>query len=165
VDYFAIDDRYAFKNVDYIDNSSNFYKGVFINTEIRYNFFHVDRNKEIENDIFESLLRCNNIQIGEEYDVICEFGPHIIRNEFKKRKTINIHHCTNNPIRLLKLFENATEIHLVENSHVLLLYYSSMSGLIKLRNVNIHIYARNRSESLYKMFLNPKIEDWNIIYE
>ena len=64
-------------------------------------------------------------------------------------------------LRKLK-FSSPIDCHL--NSNVLFIYYLYMSGLVKLENITIHIYSRNRFEYYYKMFMNPKIESWKIIF-
>lgn len=163
--YFDIDDEYTQCSLEYIDNSSFFYTELKLNPYIRYNFFHIERDMEEEENLYNLLINTNNISKSEKYDIICEYGQHIIRDEFKKNKIINIHQCTDSPLRLLKVFESADNIHLIDNSHVLLLYYAQISGIANIKNVNIHIYARNRGEYYYKMFMNPKIGDWNILYE
>lgn len=161
-----LDEKYTKNDLEYVDNSSNFYVNVGLNPKIKTNHFFYNRQLEHEIALYNDLLNRNNISSNDEYIVICEFGNHIIKNEYKEnKKIINIDWCTSMPLHLGKVFENASEIHLVENSHSLFLYYMSINSLLNVNNVNIHIYARNRFEYYYKMMMNPKIESWNFIFE
>jgi hypothetical protein len=114
--------------------------------------------------LYQELLSRNNISIGEDYIVVCDAPESKIRDEYKKTKYVNINFCTNHPLNLITILENAKEIHLIDNSNVLFIYYLYMSGLVKLENITIHIYSRNRFEYYYKMFMNPKVENWKIIF-
>ena len=161
-----LDEKYTRNDIEYVDNSSNFYINVGLNPKIKTNHFFYHRKLEHEVSLYNELLNKNNINPGEEYIVICEFGNHIIKDEYKNnKKIINIDWCTSMPLHLGKVLENASEIHLIENSHSLFLYYMCVSNLLTVNKVNIHIYARNRSEYYHKMMMNPKIESWNFIFE
>jgi hypothetical protein len=156
--------EYTNSNLDYIDNASNFYTHVGLNPEIRYNYFYYNRLINDEDNLYKELLVKNNISVEEDYIVICDTDTNKIRDEYKNIKYVNIDFCTNRPLQLITLLENAKEIHLIDNSNVLFLYYLQMAGLTKFDNVTIHIYSRNRFEYYYKMFMNPKIESWKIIF-
>jgi hypothetical protein len=156
--------EYTNSNLDYIDNASNFYTNVGLNPEIRYNYFYYNRLINDEDNLYKELLVKNNISVEEDYIVICDTDTNKIRDEYKNIKYVNINFCTNHPLWLITLLENAKEIHLIDNSNVLFLYYLQMAGLTKFNNVTIHIYSRNRFEYYYKMFMNPKIESWKIIF-
>jgi hypothetical protein len=156
--------EYTNSNLDYIDNASNFYTNVGLNPEIRYKYFSYNRLMNDEYILYQELLSRNNISIGEDYIVVCDAPESKIRDEYKKTKYVNINFCTNHPLNLITILENAKEIHLIDNSNVLFIYYLYMSGLVKLENITIHIYSRNRFEYYYKMFMNPKVENWKIIF-
>lgn len=151
-------------NLDYIDNASNFYTNIGLNPEIRYKYFYYNRLINDEDNLYKELLVKNNISVEEDYIVICDTDTNKIRDEYKNIKYVNIDFCTNRPLQLITLLENAKEIHLIDNSNVLFLYYLQMAVLTKFDNVTIHIYSRNRFEYYYKMFMNPKIESWKIIF-
>lgn len=163
-DFLDLKSEHIESSLEYIDNASYFYINIGLNPEIRYKFFYYNRIDDCENSLYNSLISNNNISLEDDYNVICETSCFRIRDEYKNSKYINIDYCTSNPLRLLKLLKKSKEIHLIENSHVLFLYYSHMSGLVKFDNVTIHIYSRNRLEYYYKMFMNPKIESWKIIF-
>lgn len=161
----SLDNFYTENNLEYTDNSSNFYVHVGLNPKIKTENFYYKRNLQLENNVLNEVLSKNNVQIGDEYIVICEFGSHIIKNEYKEnKKIVNIDWCTHNPLHLGLIFENASEIHLVENSNSLFLYYCTVTNIIKSKNVNIHIYPRNRHEYYWKMMMNPQIKSWNFIF-
>ena len=165
VNFLGLSESYSDCHLDYVDNSSIFYKNANLNPSIKINYFKINRDYEEEDLIYKSVLSANNISISDDYDVVCEYGHHTIFDRYKVNKCVNIHNCTDKPLRLLKLFENAKNINLIENSHALFLYYSTMAGLVYAKDVNLHIYARNRGEFFYRMITNPKIENWNIIYK
>ena len=170
-------DRVHFLTIDETINVINNNKGISVLNSLQYVDF--DENgitSKVSSDQFGNLnIRSlvdndfyfngdNKINENEEYAVICEIPGHSIKDEYKKMKNVNINYCTNNPLRLIKLLENAKEIHLIDDSHVLFFYYLYMSNTVKIDNVNVHIYSRNRFEYYYKMFMNPKIESWKIIF-
>lgn len=163
-DFLNLESEYTENKLEYIDNASNFYVNLGLNPDIRYNNFFYNRNLYLEDQLYKELLLRNNINENEEYAIICEIPGHSIKDEYKKMKNVNINYCTNNPLRLIKLLENAKEIHLIDDSHVLFFYYLYMSNTVKIDNINVHIYSRNRFEYYYKMFMNPKIETWKIIF-
>ena len=162
--FLNLDFEYTNSNLDYIDNASNFYTNIGLNPEIRYKYFYYNRLINGEDNSYKELLVKNNISVEEDYIVICDTDTNKIRDEYKNIKYVNIDFCTNRPLQLITLLENAKEIHLIDNSNVLFLYYLQMAGLTKFDNVTIHIYSRNRFEYYYKMFMNPKIESWKIIF-
>lgn len=162
--FLNLDFEYTNSNLDYIDNASNFYTNIGLNPDIRYKFFHYNRLINNEHNLYKELLIKNNISVDEDYILVCETPDSRIKDDYKKIKHINIDFCTNHPLQLITLLENAKEINLIDNSNVLFVYYLYMSNLVKLENVTIHIYSRNRFEYYYKMFMNPKIENWKIIF-
>jgi hypothetical protein len=160
-----IEEKFTENSFEYVDNSSNFYVHVGLNPLIKTKNFYYQRNTEIENNVYNDLLNRNNILHDEEYIVICEFYPHLIKEEYKKnKKIINIERSTPNPLHLGKVLENASEIHLIETSNSLFLYYCCLSNIINVKNVNIHVYSRDRYEYYWRMIMNPIIKDWNFIF-
>ncbi len=171
--YFKFDFNDTKNNLEYVDNASQFYVNLGLNPEIRYKNFYYKRNFNEEIELKNELLQKNNIGLKDDYIVICELPKSTntwelsdkIHDEYKKNKNIiNINYCTNTPLNLISLVEGAKEVHLVEDSHTLFFYYLYMSGIKKIENINIHLYARNRKEHYYRMFLNPKPDTWKIIW-
>jgi hypothetical protein len=162
--YIEFEENEIQNNLNYIDNASNFYVNLGLNPELRYLNFFYNRKVDEEEKLKNELLLRNGIQPNEEFDIICEMPNNKIRDEYKSRKCINIHHCTDNPLNLISLFESSTDIHLVEDSHTLFLYYLCMSEIINIKSITIHLYARNRFEYYYKMFMNPISKNWKFIW-
>jgi hypothetical protein len=149
--------------LEYVDNASNFYINIGLNPEIRYKYFHYNRLITNEDNLYKDLLSRNNISFGEDYIVICD-SHNTIRDEYKTMKYVNIDYCTDNPLNLITLLQKSKEVHLIDNSNLLFVYYLYMSDLVKIDNVTVHIYSRNRYEYYYMMFMNPKIDKWKIIF-
>jgi hypothetical protein len=88
----------------------------------------------------------------------------------KNIKIINLHHLSDNTIKLIQLIESAAEVHLIENSIALLVYHMQFKKLMKLKKINLHLYARKEPERVYtkdnkfiRMLLSPKLKNWNLI--
>jgi endonuclease IV len=54
---------------------------------------------------------------------------------------------------------------LLENSISLLSYHLQYKDLMEKKDVNFHVYSRNRGDSLMNMVLRPQLKNWNFIYE
>lgn len=90
-----------------------------------------------------------------------------IKNNYK---CINLHMITPNPLYLLTLIENAKDIHVIENSLALMIYYLQHKKIININyNIYFHTYARKRRwKSFYQyefdnMLLSPKLDNWTIL--
>ncbi len=147
--------------IEYVDNASNFYINLGINPKTRYERFYYERNDEEEERISKEIKKQSGID--GEYIITSDTSSSGIKNEFKTGTIININYCTDKPLRISRLLEGAKEIHLIDNSNTLFLYYMCMSSLIKLNNVTVHIYSRNRFEYYYRMFMNPHAIGWKYI--
>jgi hypothetical protein len=151
------------------DNASSFYTELGIDPKIRISKFSYDRDFESEDKLYQSL------NLSSDYSVICEMEDGMIDRKYINGKVINLHKLTGNFLNILKIIENANEIHLVENSIALFVYH--MQSINKLKNVpiNLHAYARKESHrrcdgpECNNKFLNmlkcPKLENWNFIWE
>lgn len=169
--WLEVDYIYKYKEVDYIDNSSKHYYNCGLNIQIRIDYFFYKRDHEKEDMYYKKILKNNNIE-DNKYNIICEgkqgdgANALIDRKYIKNNnKIINIHHLVDNPLFLIKLLEEANEVHLIENSHCLMIYYMQSKQLMKIREINYHIYSRTRPTSqkdFYKMVLNPKLNNWKL---
>jgi hypothetical protein len=159
--YFDKDNKIgAIENQEVDDNASSFYSylGMPINT--RLDNFHFDRLLHQENILFDRLDLYN-----KDYAVVCEYGPHVIdRKYIGCDNIINLHHLAPTILELIKVIENAKEVHLLENSISLLVYHMQYKKLMKNININFHYYARLRSDFLTNMVRRPELENWNFIY-
>lgn len=148
-----------------------FYKNIGLNPNLVFKYYYYERNKAIEDKIYKHILLKHNIQSNNPlYNIICQYNTtknnYIVNKKYINNNyiNINIHKICDNPITLLKLFENASEIHLMENSIALLLYYLQKSNIFKIQNkINIHLYMRKRNIECINMLRNPILENWNFI--
>jgi hypothetical protein len=86
---------------------------------------------------------------------------------------INIDFLSEKLYDICKIVENSEECHLIENSTALFIYHLQYKNLIKKNKVYLHAYARKESNRIAKkdlsnvyidMFLQPKLENWELIY-
>ena len=69
-----------------------------------------------------------------------------------------------NPLYLIKLIENAEEIHLFENSSALMIYFLQISNNFNYKNkIYMHFYARFRSQNINDVYKYPILNNWEFI--
>lgn len=153
-----------------VDNASSFYVAAGIPKEFRMDRFYYRRNYDSENIFFNSL------NLPKKYNVICEYGENLIHRKYIKNSDlpiVNLHNLSEKYFDIIKIIENAEEVHLIENSISLLVYHMQFKKLMNPIRINMHTYARreecrrctNKVSNVYlDMFLNPKLENWNFIY-
>lgn len=169
--WFKVDDIYKYKDIGFIDNSSKHYSNCGLDIQIRINYFFYERDYEKEDEYYQKILRDYNVK-NNEYNIICEgkqcdnvnalIDRKYIKNNYQ---IINIHLLVDNPLFLIKLLEEANEVHLIENSHSLMVYYMQSKKLMKMKEIHYHIYSRIRhinQKDFYKMVLNPKLDNWKL---
>lgn len=153
------------------NNASSFYVAAGIPKEIRLNEFYYERDCQSENNFFSQL------NPPEDYVVVCDYGSNLINKNYIKHKNfyvININNISQKYFDVIKIIENAKEVHLIENSIALLVYHLQYKNLMKNVPINIHTYARkepcrrcispDNSNVYLDMLLCPKLENWNFIY-
>jgi hypothetical protein len=145
-----------------IDNASLFYTSLGLQKKIRLNNFYCRR---FEVDYFHKFQKV-------PYAVICEMYANQINRKYisKHLRIINIHNLSDNIIKLIQLIESAKEVHLIENSIALLVYHMQYKKIMKLKKINLHLYARKEPSRIYSkdnkyslMLLNPKLNNWKAI--
>jgi hypothetical protein len=155
-------------SIEYENNSSAFYLGLGIPSNIKLDYFYFERNLSNEDELYSKLKLKDN-----EFSVICEYDNNIIeKNKIKNKNIINIHNISNF-FDIIKIIENASEVHLIENSVALFIYHMQYKNLMKNVNICLHTYARqeihrkvtknNPSNMYLDMLLKPKLENWEII--
>lgn len=169
----AIDKKYIFTEEDKSlkDNGTLHYINQGLNKFVRLDYFNFNRNINEETKTYNDIIQKNNI-VNNEYNIICEgqqsdgvsstIDKKYITNDYMN---INIHNLVQKPLYLIKLIENAQQIHLIENSHCLMVYYLQHKQLMKNCDVHYHVYSRKRQESqkdFYNMVLNPPLNNWTI---
>jgi len=156
-----------YKNLE--SNSSAFYIALGIPKEIKLDYFYFKRNIIAEEEFFNKL-QLNN----KNYIIINDYYPNIINKEYYENKNfVNINNISK-IYDIFKVIENAEEVHLIENSIALFIYHMQYKNLIKSVKINFHAYARKEnfrqaysleeSNVFLDMFLYPKLENWNFIF-
>jgi hypothetical protein len=170
---FNIEKIYIYSdNGNLLDNGTKHYKNVGLNKIVRLEYFNYKRNTVEEDIVYKNIMEKYKI-VDNNYNIICEglqcdnvkslINKKYITNNFVN---INIHNLVKNPLHLIKLIENAKEVHLIENSHCLMVYYLQYKKLMKLNKINYHIYSRVRPEKqklFFNMVLNPKLNNWIVL--
>lgn len=150
------------------DNASNFYINAGIPPSVRLDYFNIDRDIESENLLYDKQITSRGIL---KYTVICQYDKNIINTKYItfKENIINLHFISTSCIDILKLVENAEEIHLIENSIALLIYYMQVStGFCSNKTIFVHNYARpkqRQNANYITMVMHPQLPNWVILNE
>ena len=158
-------------NQIFTDNASYFYAYMGIDINVRLHNFYFARLIDKENDLFNKLKIKSN-----GYSVVCEFEKNLInRNYVNDTNLVNLHLLSPNFLDIIKIIENANEVHLLENSISLLVYHLQTRNLMNQCKVNLHAYSRQESHRkctdpingniFLNMLTSPKLENWNYIYD
>lgn len=141
--------------------SHAFYSYVNLDKNIRINNFKISRDIEEENKVFERFKFSN-----QDYIVIHDDKDrNLIIDEYHLKSSKNIYQLNSSSkimIDQLKILENAKEIHLIDSSYSVLIYFLSFNSE-KLSNIPkyIHSYAnRNRD---YNIYTDPVPKNWFIL--
>lgn len=137
------------------NNATNFYDNVGISMYMRLtNFFFVRDFKQEE----------NFIEKEKPYIIRNDYDDHQMMGISQIKKNVNIHFKCHCPLYLLSLFEQADEIHLLENSLLLMLYHMEYSKITNIKSpVFVHIYARENRGDLINMVRQPILPNWYFI--
>jgi hypothetical protein len=154
------------------NNASAFYVSAGIPTNYRIDNFYYQRDLDSENKFF------NDLNLPQKYVVISEYGENLIDRQFIKNKDvplININNISPKYFDIIKVIENAEEVHLIENSTALLIYHMQYKKLMDSIEINLHTYARKEmvrkciSKDESNIFLDmmrfPELENWKFIYQ
>jgi len=150
-------------------NSDNFYIRVGLDPKIKNEYFYFLRKTDLENELFEKL------EIKKPYSVVCDYGENLIDRKYVKHTNIiNLHNLSPNLVDVLKILENADDVHLIENTVSLLTYHLQASNLIDNFKVHLHAYSRkephrkcdgpNCNNEYLNMLLLPKLDNWEVIW-
>jgi len=151
------------KNKNLENNSSAFYLALGIPKNIKLDDFYFQRNIIAEEELSNKI-----------YIILNDYYPNIIKKEYYENKNfININNLSK-IYDIFKVIENAEEVHLIENSIALFIYHMQYKNLMKPVRINFHAYARKEhyrqaysieeSNVFLDMFLYPKLENWNFIF-
>lgn len=168
--YYSRRNKYHNEEYSVNDNASAFYSNLGISPELRISKFNYQRDYEEEEKLYTSL------NLPDEYSVICEMGDNIIdRKYIQTDNIVNLHHLTDNFLNILKVIENANDIHLIENSISLFVYHMQHIGAMKNVDINLHSYARKEphrrcdgpdcNNKFLNMLKYPQLDNWNFIWK
>lgn len=154
------------------NNASAFYVASGIPKEYRIENFYYQRDYESENTFYE------NLNLPKKYIIISEYGDNLINKDYIKNKSlpvININQISQNYFDIIKVIENAEEVHLMENSTALMAYHLQYKNIMNLTPINLHTYIRTemvrkctkdiKSNIFLDMLLCPRLKNWNFIYD
>lgn len=145
-----------------------YYKLAGLNNQVRLDYFNYHRNIDEENAVKEKILKQYNLNNTSNYNIINNSTDTDISSRITNGlPCINMHHLAHFPGLLMKLVEDAEEIHLVEGSNVNLLYLSQYKNIFKYNKpIHFHVWARNRDwpgynmDKAYKMMTEPTLDNW-----
>jgi len=145
-------DKYT-NNFRCIDNCfvKGFYESYDISYITRINNFEFNRNYELENNIYNNFIN----KYGKDYILYHE----VIENYNKDYRIINLNNISNIFFDIIKILENAIEIHLLDSVWGAFIY--QLDAKYKLfQNKKIILYAKRGYRS---MFEEPiKLDNWVI---
>jgi len=149
------------KNLDMV---SEFYNKMGFPDELKYKCFNFQRSTTDEERLAKSL------SLADSYAVVCEYGndTNIISRKFVKSNSIvNIHMLSEKYFDVVKVIENAKEVHLIENSFAMLIYFLQLSGKMKRVPINFHAYYRKEHDRKlnYQVYMKPKLDNWTFIFD
>lgn len=143
------------------------YSGNFVDCFYKYQFFN--KYKKFKNfticiDDIENNLRFESIYKNKPYVLVHDTPDAKINTTYiePSLEIIQLHQLSETMTDTIQLFLNAEEIHIIDSSYSLLLYYLSFSiERLTKKKVYLHAYARiGRDIEIYK---HPIPENWYII--
>lgn len=167
--YFNKINKFGIESFVSTDNASSFYAELGLYPKLRISKFNYERDIESEDNLYQSL----NLPLN--YSVVCEMEEEMVDRKYVSGEIINLHRITDNFLNILKVIENANEIHLVENSIALFVYHMQNINKMKDKQINLHAYARKEphrrcdgpdcNNKFLNMLQYPKLENWNFIWK
>ena len=149
-----------------------YYKLIGLNNNVRMDFFNYERNPDFENITKNNILKSYNIGKNEKYNVTISLGQIKKIKKYVKNSytTIDINNQANCPGYLLKLIEDAEEIHLVETCATNFIYHCQYKKIMNPnKKIVFHKKLRYRKwdnlnlDYSWKMFIYPMLNNWTFI--
>lgn len=155
-----------------LDNASRMYNYLGLPPFVKYDYFAFNRMRSEENKVFDSL------NIKEPYIVSSGYDGNGIPIKTTKR-IVNLHRLASDILFLVRVIEEADEVHLLENSIALMVYHLQIAGLMRRVPVYFHAYARKESHRVcsqrvpdneqdlnmfVRMTRNPLLPHWKFIW-
>jgi hypothetical protein len=134
--------------------SQGFYNSYNIDLSVRFNYFHVERDTNIENLLYNKVI--SNINSNKYILKHDDSSRDIIITKLdSKLPIINLNGISSIMYDTLKIIENAEEIHLIDSSYSIMIYYMQNSyNFIKNKKIFMHKYARPVND--YTIYNYPK---------
>jgi hypothetical protein len=126
---------------------------------LRIKNFHINRDEELEDEKYRELE-------GKEYFLVHDDSTRnfeIPENLFNKNiHRINLNMKSEIMIDMLKIIENAKELHFIDSSYSVLIYLLSFSNP-KIRSIPKYLYTLNRESRDTGIYSLPNAENWHLI--
>lgn len=157
-------------------NHQFYYELVGLSNNVRMNYFHYERNLQLEHQYKAIALERHGIQPNGKYNIINDpIGsyPRVVQHIKNGYPTININYLGTCPGQLTKLLEDAEEIHFIEGCNVNFFYHCQYKGIFNYdKNIYFHVWPRNRNwgypnmnlDYAWKMMDTPKLNNWKFIF-
>ena len=145
-------------------SGTNFYNHIGLNKKVKFDFFNLNRNYQYENKICDQILKKYNLTKENKFNITCDTFKNMNKKYINNdHVNIDIHNLVEFPGLLIPLFSKAEEIHLVENSNCILIYFLIYSKILIYKKVYIHVYCRTDDKYHISCFKNPQLENWIFI--
>jgi hypothetical protein len=144
----------------YSDFVKLFYESNNLNYDIRFKYFNLKRNYDIENIVYEKFI--NNY--GKKYILYHSDEKTIklknyINNKF--HNSINLNGISIAFYDFIKILENSEEIHLHDSCWSVFIYLLDIKYNL-FKNINIYYYPLKHNITFF--INNPLLNNWKIIY-
>lgn len=143
------------KNGDFFVRA--FYLSYNINYNYRIDYFKLERNFELENNLYDKFIE----KYGEKYILCHKINKELINNNLLNNVNyIELSEGTNTFFDYIKILEYSIELHLIDSVWGILVYLLDCKYKL-FKNKKIYLYATRGYSS---MFCSPyKLENWIII--
>lgn len=148
--------KYLDKTDKTFDERISFYTLANMNKNILLDFFKIYRNKKSEKLIYNKIVNYNNYAVAHITEGM---------NVNTRLQIILLNDKSSTIIDMLKVLENAKEIHIYDSLYgmlVYLLYFSN--NLNKNKKIYFHSYARNKIHKFFDMNKIYKSRNWTILH-
>lgn len=139
----------------HFDERISFYTLANIDKNILFDFFKIFRNHKSEKLVYNNIVKCKNYAVAHSTNGM---------NINTKLPIIYLNERSSLIIDMLKVIENAKEIHIYDSLYGVLVYLLYFSGNFK-KNIKIyyHLYARNKIPKFFNMIKIYKSKNWTVL--
>lgn len=139
--------------------SHSFYDYANISLENRINLFKISRD-DSEDDLYKSVVS----SLGSEYIVVHDDpNRNLLIGDLKSDlPKYHLNLKSKNMIDQLKIIEQSKEIHMIDSSYSVLIYFLSFSNE-KIKQIPKFLYTLGRRNRDIKIYENPSPDNWRLI--